>query len=99
MNPEDSLLPRVPLGTWVDDSFDWLKENVSWLFDAFSAIMNFLVGNLTDLLMMIPALALIPILALIALTLRSRSEERGEGKDGRYNARSQLTLRQTEHTG
>jgi len=71
MNPEDSLLPRVPLGTWVDDSFDWLKENVSWLFDAFSAIMNFLVGNLTDLLMMIPALALIPILALIALTLRS----------------------------
>src|SRR5699024_5368991 len=71
MNTEDSLLPPVPLGNLVDDSVDWLKENVSSLFYAFSAIMNFLVGNLTDLLMMIPALALIPILALIAFTLRS----------------------------
>src|SRR5690625_2788915 len=71
MNPEDSLLPRVPLGTWVDASFDWLKENGSWLFDTCSAIMRFLVGNLTDLLMMMPALALIRILALIALTRRS----------------------------
>src|SRR5690625_2747973 len=71
MNPEDSMIPRIPLGTWVDDGFDWLKDNVSWLFDAFRALMNFLVGNLTDLLMLVPALAMIPIFALIALTLRS----------------------------
>ena len=71
MNPDESAMPRIPLGDWVDSLFDWLKANVSWLFDAFRGIMNFLVGNLTDLLLLVPALALIPIFALIALTLRS----------------------------
>lgn len=68
---EDSMIPRVPLGDWVDGGLDWLKENVSWLFDAFRSLMSFLVGNLTDLLLLVPALAMIPILALIALALRS----------------------------
>ena len=71
MNPDESAMPRIPLGEWVDGGFDWLKANVSWLFDAFRAIMNFLVGNLTDLLLLAPALALIPIFALIAVALRS----------------------------
>src|SRR5690625_1713629 len=71
MNPDESAMPRIPLGEWVDGGFDWLKANVSWLFDAFRAIMNFLVGNLTDLLLLAPALTLIPVFALIAVALRS----------------------------
>ena len=71
MNPDESVIPRIPLGDWVDNGFDWLKANLSWLFDLFSAVMNFLIGNLTDLLVMIPPVVLIPIFALIALTLRS----------------------------
>ena len=71
MNPDESVIPRLPLGEWIDTAFDWLKENVSWLFDAFSAVMNFLVGNLTDLLLLVPPLALIPAFALIALGIRS----------------------------
>ena len=68
---EDSLVPRIPLGDWIDDGFDWLKENVSWLFDAFRAIMDLLIGGLTDVLLLVPALVAIPIFALIALILRS----------------------------
>ena len=72
MTPQDdSLIPRLPLGDWIDTGFDWLKENVSWLFDAFRAIMDFLIGTLTDALLMVPALVAIPLFALIALTLRS----------------------------
>ena len=72
MTPQDdSLIPRLPLGDWVDGGFDWLKENVSWLFDAFRTIMDFLIGTLTDALLMVPALVAIPLFALIALTLRS----------------------------
>lgn len=71
MNPDESVIPRIPLGEWVDSGFDWLKVNLSWLFDLFATIMNFLIGNLTDLLVAIPPVVLIPIFALIALTLRS----------------------------
>ncbi|MGO1481582.1 MAG: ABC transporter permease [Brachybacterium sp.] len=72
MNPQDeSLVPRIPLGDWVDVAFDWLKENVAWLFDAFTIAMDFLIGTLTDLLVAMPALAAIPLFALIALGLRS----------------------------
>ena len=72
MTPQDdSLIPRIPLGDWIDGGFDWLKENISWLFDAFRAIMEFLIGGLTDALLLVPALVAIPVFALIALILRS----------------------------
>lgn len=72
MTPQDdSLMPRIPLGDWIDGGFDWLKENVSWLFDAFRAIMDLLIGGLTDVLLLVPALIAIPLFALIALILRS----------------------------
>jgi len=72
MTPQDdSLVPRIPLGDWIDGGFDWLKENISWLFDAFRAIMDFLIVGLTDVLLMVPALVAIPLFALIALILRS----------------------------
>ena len=72
MTPQDdSFMPRVPVGEWADSAIDWLKANLSWLFDAFRTVMGFLVDNLTDLLLLVPALVAIPVFALIALTLRS----------------------------
>ena len=71
MNPDDRFIPQIPIGDWVDGVFDWLKANITWLFDAFAAVMNFLIGNLTALLLSPPALVAIVIFALIALFLRS----------------------------
>ena len=71
MNPDDGLVPRIPIGEWAESGIDWLKENLSWLFDAFTWLMEFLVGHLTDALLLLPALALIPLFALLAWAVRS----------------------------
>lgn len=72
MNPQDeTLVPRVPLGDWIEVAFDWLKENVAWLFDAFTMVMEVLIGTLTEVLLAVPTLVAIPLFALIALALRS----------------------------
>ncbi|MFI8778642.1 ABC transporter permease [Brachybacterium paraconglomeratum] len=71
MNPDDALMPRLPIGDWVDAGIDWIKENVSWLFDLFSTVMDFLIGGLTDLLLLAPALVMVVVFALIAFVFRS----------------------------
>ena len=71
MNPDDALMPRLPIGNWIDACIDWLKENVSWLFDLFSTVMDFLIGGLTDLLLLAPALVMVVVFALIAFVFRS----------------------------
>ena len=72
MTPQDdSLIPRIAIGDWVDAGIDWLKTNLSWLFDLLRTVMSFLVDNLTELLLLVPALVAIPLFALLALTLRS----------------------------
>jgi len=71
MNPDDGLMPRLPIGDWIDAGIDWLKENVSWLFDLFSTVMDFLIGGLTDLLLLAPALVMVVVFALIAFVVRS----------------------------
>ena len=52
MNPDDGLVPRIPIGEWAESGIDWLKENLAWLFDAFTWLMEFLVGHLTDALLL-----------------------------------------------
>ena len=71
MNPDDALMPRPPIGEWIDAGIDWLKANVSWLFDLFSTVMDFLIGGLTDLLLLAPALVMVVVFALIAFVFRS----------------------------
>ena len=71
MNPDASLFPRIPIGEWAETGIDWLKDNVAWAFDAFTWLMEFLVGNLTDALLFLPALLMIPVLALLAWMVRS----------------------------
>ena len=71
MNPDDALMPRLPIGDWIDSGIDWLKANLSWLFDLFSTVMDFLIGGLTDLLLLAPALVMVVVFALIAFVFRS----------------------------
>ena len=69
MNPES--IPDLPIGTWAESGIDWLTENVAWLFDAFSTLVSFLVGNLTDLLLAFHPVLVIAVLALLAWGIRS----------------------------
>lgn len=71
MNPDDSLIPRIPVGDWAESGIDWLTQNASGLFDLISTIFNFLVGNLTYGLTALEPLVMIVILALIAWIVRS----------------------------
>ncbi|MGO2311799.1 ABC transporter permease [Brachybacterium tyrofermentans] len=71
MNPDDSLIPRIPVGDWAESGIDWLTQNASGLFDLISTIFNFLVGNLTYGLTALEPLVMIVILALIAWIIRS----------------------------
>lgn len=65
------FVPRVPLGSWVDQGIDWLTDNVAWLFDAIGFVLEFLVGGLGDILLDIPGLVLLIVFALIAWVIRS----------------------------
>lgn len=65
------FVPRVPLGSWVDQGIDWLTDNVAWLFDAVGFVLEFLVGGLGDILLDIPGLVLLIVFALIAWVIRS----------------------------
>ncbi|MGP9844487.1 ABC transporter permease [Brachybacterium sp. 107] len=71
MNPDDSLIPRIPVGDWAESGIDWLTQNASGLFDLISTIFNFLVGNLTYGLTALEPLVMIVILSLIAWIVRS----------------------------
>lgn len=64
-------LPRIPLGSWVENLVDWLKENFRPLFDLIDAILGALIGALEGLLTWPPPLVLAGIFAVIAWRVRS----------------------------
>src|SRR5699024_10393121 len=68
---DTDAFPRIPVGTWAEDGIDWLTDNAAWLFDAFSAIMSFLISNLETGLMSIPAVVAILLFGLIGWCFRS----------------------------
>ena len=68
---EDSALPRVPVGDWVDTGFDWLKENFDPFFDALSDVTEATVDGVTAVLLAPPAVLLAVLLALLGLAVRS----------------------------
>jgi glycine betaine/proline transport system permease protein len=67
----DDVLPRVPVGEWVDTAFDWVNDNLSILLDTFRTVMTFLVEGLTDLLLWPPALAVVALFAMLAWVVAS----------------------------
>ncbi|WP_193103479.1 proline/glycine betaine ABC transporter permease [Brachybacterium sp. FME24] len=71
MNPDDEFFLRIPLGDGANWLIEWLKANVSWLFDAFSWLMSLLIDGLTDTLLFLPALLMVLLFAVLALVFRS----------------------------
>lgn len=76
---EESALPRIPVGEWVADGIDWLTDNASWAFKAFSAVMETSIEGFSDLLISIPGLILLVILALVGWFFRSPKFALGVG--------------------
>ncbi|MGC0368850.1 ABC transporter permease [Microbacterium sp. SLBN-111] len=62
---------RIPVGTWVDAGVDWLRDNLSGLFDVIAVVVRFLVGGLSDVLLAAPIIVVIVVAALLAWLLRS----------------------------
>jgi glycine betaine/proline transport system permease protein len=71
MDPEESHIPRIPIGDWASSGIDWLRTNWSGFFDAIDAGITFLNDKLTYGFVAIQPLVLIAILALLAWALRS----------------------------
>ena len=68
---DQTLIPRINVGDWVNDGIDWLTDNATVLFDAFSAVMTFLVEGFSNALLSIPVFILLASLVLIAWFVRS----------------------------
>ncbi|WBU39046.1 ABC transporter permease [Homoserinibacter sp. YIM 151385] len=62
---------RIPVGEWVSNGLDWIKDNAEGLLDAVDTGLEGAVDGLTAVLLAPPALALIAVLALIGWLLRS----------------------------
>lgn len=62
-------LPRVPVGEWFDSLVNWCTDNLSWLFDGIGSAIDSSVEMLTDVLTVLPPLALTLVLALLALVV------------------------------
>lgn len=62
---------RLPIGAGADVAFDWLKDNLSWLFDFTTLVVSLLVEGLTDALVNLHPLLIIIILGVFGLLIRS----------------------------
>jgi len=60
---------RIPIRDWISDAVDYLVSEYSAVFDAFSALVYFLVDNLKDGMMAIHPLALMIVIAAITLKM------------------------------
>ncbi|MEU6946377.1 ABC transporter permease/substrate binding protein [Streptomyces sp. NPDC046316] len=63
-------MPRLPLGQWVDSSVDWLQAQLSWLFDAITAVVTGLYDGIDAVLSAPEPLLFAGILAVVAWWLR-----------------------------
>lgn len=63
-------MPRLPLGQWVDSSVDWLQAQLSWLFDAVTAVVTGLYDGIDAVLSAPEPLLFAGILAVVAWWLR-----------------------------
>lgn len=66
MNNEETILPKVPLGDWVEAFVDLLKEYLSWLFKAISSGIETLTDGLVAILSFGPPYLLIIVISILA---------------------------------
>ena len=66
----DTGVPRIPMGEWVDEGFDWVTSTLGGVFDTVADVTDSLTNGLADLLNTPPALVLAVVLALLAWLVR-----------------------------
>lgn len=66
MNNEETILPKVPLGDWVEAFVDLLKEYLPWLFKAISSGIETLMDGLVTILSFGPPYLLIIVISILA---------------------------------
>ncbi|MGY5885768.1 ABC transporter permease [Modestobacter lacusdianchii] len=68
---EDTALPRIPIGEWVDTGFDWVTDNFEPVLDAISTASEAGVEGLRDALLVLPPIVFAVLLALLGGLVRS----------------------------
>lgn len=63
---------KLPIGKSIAAFVDWLNDHAAWLFDAISDSLGWLIDGTIDLLLAVPALALIALFTLLAWVLQRR---------------------------
>lgn len=66
MSKNEPLFPKIPLAEWIDSFVDFLKANLSVIFDGIANGIEFIIKVLVDLLSIGPPILLIVVIALIA---------------------------------
>lgn len=66
---QSSVVPKIPLGNWVESFVQFITDNFSGFFDVVQGTLNFLVSAFQGTLTFLPPLAMIVVLAAIAWVL------------------------------
>lgn len=66
----DSGVPRIPVGRWIENGFDWLQTHLGWFFDLLASWMSTAVDSLASLLQAPTAIVMVAIFGAIAWLLR-----------------------------
>jgi len=66
------VIPKIPLGEWVELLVDWIAINLGFLLDGISSILEWILDLVGIILGVIPSLALILILAVLAYFLSKK---------------------------
>lgn len=67
------LMSPIPVGQWIESLTDWLTRNLSGLFSILQVIGDFLMNNMSQLLLAIPPLLFV-VLVTIAVYFISRKK-------------------------
>lgn len=63
-------VPEIPIASWVETGEDWLKDNLSWLFNLIRDVIRWLFDHLFDVLTWPEPLVLIVVFGALAWWLR-----------------------------
>ena len=68
---QTNLVPRIPLGSWVESFVQYITDTFGGFFDVLTAVLDFLINTFVSALTVPPAPVMIVILAAIAWFLAS----------------------------
>ena len=67
----DVFEPNIPVGTWVDDAFDWFTDTFQPVLDLVDTVLTALYDGLFTLLNSPPFLVMIAVFAVLGWAARS----------------------------